>query len=1787
MKSTWLNLATLRDTSPHQKRPARSVRELLLNPTARLSRRQMLGFGLSGATALSVMSPGFKAMAGTASGPFEVAGDSRRVALTLGGEERFVIDTSRFTGKPQLTVTREDRLIRIELENARWPGTDIPADMVCEIKSTLLGRTLTIRMHLGSFAATLPLEHWLNGRRAASSVVHTDARICTLGTKGRLGVVGTAEAAFYSDWSLRFNGDGFVRMDGFGSEILSDALTLSLSDVGDGSLMSNPPASRTMMSFPRGAHNWPIEPATGEASHWNVVARESPFDVIHVETAETRNGKSRRSILAESNSDETRLWVAPASGMVGSLGETFKLPLRRARYAVAFEGTGHETALVAGYGSRPVWLHSRHGSLLVGDSNEGRQFEMLTRNGAIGSVVCSPSLLMTYIPPIDSHNVIIEPVAAEPGEHVEITSFDSSKLAGTSLGTKSPGIDTLAGEQLALVPPPPPPDSLRRVVTFDRFRPDDPPLYKLARPKLSVVRPEDLLVLNFEFVNLDLDSSGPKPKLVRRSGATPLIVVHFPPQNIAEQALFEADPDVPSANTSTQSSATDKPPADPDTGKKGSSTSDKPSSFPPPVASRISGPSRLVFRMPSSETSIDYSLQALLTACNEYPLNVAPTALEPGPEEQKRLVILNHIQIPNDILLNTDGLSGDVASMKNVRVKMTARTGISHTEQLIRASRTQIKVQTAVNTMKMQAEQPWKSPKAVLVDPSIVAVLKPKIVKPTKDHTAIESPFRLIISPNKYGAFTHAIEPVAGSSGRVELWHTRLIARGNGIDPSEPRYMTIRAIWARDQSTFEKPGFDAQNPQLNPPHSITDPFRMTLDSFDRFNVVHLTSNYYLKNPPPQASIDYKPVPVSVNRLMLSALGSWMDVRGAWDKLPRYLSVEEWKHRATMGRDHYVKVVYAGFLFPYGHRASLIKITERKIFNDGPSGPIAFLFQRMFIVVREPEKSFRNTDLVVDEPLPADEGKPGAKSSKRSVDLEFPFTSVKIKTLITPNLDRPDDSDIQSLQQSCFWPEVGHKDFLFHVVAEDVDGRSHEYTTPMAFIGKEITDDDSKRSVILDLAARFEKGKLDNGESNDQAEQRRTRPMNGQKIVFAEYSKPGDTTFETKSITFGAEVPQQSLYNAIPWNRPRFFPVMRKGDLVIPSIKQMAGTDKPGGVEFSPIYIEHAFAKAQNQGEVLFNMIAGKEVELNFSKQGQKSGALVAPNMNITGLSRVMGPVGGDPKKIAGGEFDPVDFFSGLLSDLSPKIFGVISLWDIVGPLASDLINKLDLVPKFVSETLDKVEAFLTRLEELKNTADRLVSYADPNKVLVPANNIKNKLTEIADTAFLIIDPSNGDIAKFFQGDLDPATVDGKLATLQTHIEALATKMGELSGLLDVPTAGVADGEIKQLRSILKDVQGVLGKIDDFLDGVRSFIGMIPTELPKQLTVKFEWKPEINSWGLSPGHPIFVAKEGSKKASLVIGVRATVKTDGSAPPEAEVYCSLENFVIDLIAPVSLIALHFKQIKFSANTGLKTDISVDLTNIEFVGPLSFVETIKKIIPLDGFSDPPAIDVSEKGIQASFSLPIPSVAVGVLSIQNISLGCGFSVPFIGDPLSVYFNFCTKESPFLLTVMMFGGGGFFTITLDPAGIQSFEAAFEFGASLSVDFGVASGGVEVMAGLYFKMTLIDGKENALLKGYLRIRGWVDVLGGIISASIELNMEISYESASGKCIGRASLIIEINVFIFSGHVEISCEKKFAGSNSDPSFCEVMGKAQLVSPIPGNPDNTVEVFPWKDYCESFA
>ena len=81
---------------------------------------------------------------------------------------------------------------------------------------------------------------------------------------------------------------------------------------------------------------------------------------------------------------------------------------------------------------------------------------------------------------------------------------------------------------------------------------------------------------------------------------------------------------------------------------------------------------------------------------------------------------------------------------------------------------------------------------------------------------------------------------------------------------------------------------------------------------------------------------------------------------------------------------------------------------------------------------------------------------------------------------------------------------------------------------------------------------------------------------------------------------------------------------------------------------------------------------------------------------------------------------------------------------------------------------------------------------------------------------------------------------------------------------------------------------------------------------------------------------------------------------------------------------------------------------------------------------------------------------------------------------------------------------------------------------------------------------------------------------GLISASIELYLELTYEFDTGKMVGRAQLTIKVEVFCFSG----------LGDDRGRAPVRRLGRAIRASPRrDGAPDGTSPA--WSEYCLAFA
>ncbi len=864
---------------------------------------------------------------------------------------------------------------------------------------------------------------------------------------------------------------------------------------------------------------------------------------------------------------------------------------------------------------------------------------------------------------------------------------------------------------------------------------------------------------------------------------------------------------------------------------------------------------------------------------------------------------------------------------------------------------------------------------------------------PTVTETAIEMPYFLILSPDILAAFAHATSPVTHANV-TELWHTRLASRGAGggaVETSSPK--PIQAVWARD-SQFAPHG---TNTQAGPFGAPADAHSLTPE--ERNQIVRLTSDHTLTSGRQPALAD---------RMMLSALGGWLDATGTWQP-PAGLSLTNWRHIAHMGRDSYVRTVKLGFLAPFGHRAVRVKITERRFRADANGNLAAYLFYKVFIIVREPVKNFGS------------DAAPGQPNDGR----EFPFRSVRILTQTTPTLKDPvppGESELLHVPRSA----VDSSPVEFSLIATDWVGQETAITTPVTWV---------ERGHAYS-AVGLERLKTSYSGQNTKDSPMRKRPAHGQRIAFAPERERGDTSFDVGSLTWKAvdRAPGQSLFGLALVQQYPLYPAIEEAGLTLAAAEQAAGQSLGESVmKIAKPFVDHGFDELEefgedfaNFGEAFLEKVPGAQQLLDFAKDTSRTGGLATPNLTISGLTRRLGPVGGAIDQIATGKFDPFDYL-----DPAAKLLGNLKLGDVL-------------------KVLDKLEGVLS--SPLIQTTI-LPEQPPPPALPVPPTSIKTVL------------------------DWKP-----QLQPDQLHI-------------FDPGTEGTLHLRAESLADLLNPDKSTFSVVGD----------------------------------------------------------------------------LRNFTINLIGDETslFLRLHVKRLKFTAGKDAKPDLDFVLGDIEFDGVLKFVEELRNF--LSTFGKKYGIVVTPQGVSASLSLPIPSIGVGVFSINNITLGIGGIVPFNGDAARFRFNFCTRENPFKLTVAMFGGGGFFGIECGTDSSVMLEVALEFGAAVAFDIGVASGGVEIMAGIYMKIEEIPGPapDSASLTGYLRMGGELGILG-IIRISMELYLGFTYEFPPiDKCVGRATFHLEVEILIFSFSISAEIERRFGGEN-DPTF------AQFMTPSD-----------WTEYCEAYA
>ncbi|MFJ3309605.1 hypothetical protein ACIPSA_42610 [Streptomyces sp. NPDC086549] len=409
--------------------------------------------------------------------------------------------------------------------------------------------------------------------------------------------------------------------------------------------------------------------------------------------------------------------------------------------------------------------------------------------------------------------------------------------------------------------------------------------------------------------------------------------------------------------------------------------------------------------------------------------------------------------------------------------------------------------------------------------------------------------------------------------------------------------------------------------------------------------------------------------------------------------------------------------------------------------------------------------------------------------------------------------------------------------------------------------------------------------------------------------------------------------------------------------------------------------------------------------------------------------------------------------------------------------------------------------------------------------------------------------------------------------------------GEVVDALPVETIRAAFGGAKLLgfidlgrflKSIAKDSFDTLRQLGDdhqIEEILRAPGGLLPVPVLRIRDLADGQSKELRYVWKTPLAPPDDGKTDildATHAALTLDARTVRSKD--AVDQATVQGALTNFAL---AFAGIARVEIADLRFRTGTGTKPDVTAAGLELKFSGALEFINTLRSALPADGFGAGAFVDVQPTGVRAGYKLALPSLAVGVLTLSNVSLAAELAIPFDGKPVLFRFSVSEREHPFNVTVSLFGGGGYFAMRVGAGGVEQIEGAIEFGGSASLNLGVASGGVSVMAGILFTYEAGDEFHAAAvsLSGYLRCNGFLTVLG-IVTVSVEFYLQLAYEkhpdTHESVVRGRGIITVSVRIAFFSKSVDLELERSFSGAPGDPTFADCV--------LPSH---------WQEYCQAFA
>lgn len=1277
--------------------------------------------------------------------------DGGRAVFFLDGDPRWTIDPSAFSGHPNLKILRNSAAeIVISLDGARYPGTQISADMLCCVRRGPGAWILKLDMPAYDWSGSTDLISWLEGRPIRFAMGSTlslfeDDLPFTVNLYG-------GHTELNASWALDFDASTLafplaparMRAARTTLRLASDNLHPLLGVPGKGS----------SVSILRSAHIWRPESELLKRYGWKLDGTE-PFDFLQLDALESPvRGGLISAVFTPAHQGPLHLDIPGALQHLD--GSAFSLSLERPAYAIVADGKGSLEATF----SAPL----RTESIAVAQSRALRFADKVT---------LTTDLLNSDVP--DTLDTGLRQIYCEQFSSDEDTIFDflvSGNHGELTSCTGSMPLDDVT---------------------------------------LRVTRPQDFLHLDFTFANAKLEFRSNLPYIVSQDGQQAIMIVHFPPQHKLEETFEEDDlglPDGPAPvrpvettlsgptrlafdltvdsrglaltvqNLLAWSNYTMRAPGDftslpvPQQNDEHETTIE----IPTRIFLKSVEPGKTMWNHASSadqdaspqlwHTELQAQAVHLLSAARS---NNVVTLKFPGPHTWKAgqtIGILDPVDFAGAFVIKSvDAIQNTLTFEQNGRDVQTSPIDVSIANRFVAYSAADYAPPVTsfswsvspvgqpgpgITTITFAAPVTFQPGDVINVSdtgltpqsccgpipaPSTDGILGVFLIEAVQSNNlTYRSAKNANPHPNLMVSMLNAqaLSSATGTMGESSVTVTTQIA--NSIRIGEIVYifgtnnksvdglnLTVAAVFGDGFSlTLNLPS--PLTSALGSSTGLVVPVKLyPISQDDRRQIIDLDQQ-------PQ-----EPRPLAIEQLILSAIGSWTIFEGNFDPLAastatqRY-DVQKIVYRVAQARDYYVEVDYKGYYWPFGHNATLLKVTKRTFYsvkqNLNPQQNICYLRTQFFCALLEKTR-------VINTVVP--------------YGLELPFIQVDIDTEITPALyENPAPPPtvprtFSACNQDFFWPSISTdpndptkvQPFSFSMHGYDPADPSNPvpFSMPLIFVSSAIgavTGAIGSPAVCpvnplpASLCAVLK-------EYTDPARTAlRTADFGGQSVHFATSLQTGDTEQNVGTMTFTCKL----LNGSDPYDNPSsysnlgedpiaFRPILDYANIDVAAVNVFSGKAAASltravstsaslvKVVYPDVYIYNAFGDNTHPNPTQIYLEIKDDASLQFP--GPQGGGMATPSAKMTGLSRNLGNTANVPAPQptpADNQFDPTQVFGNILNS---TLLGCIKLSDVIA-IVGDIGSNLGLLPSLNLNPVFQVATAV--LNEIKQIQTDIIAVRD-------------------------------------------------------------------------------------------------------------------------------------------------------------------------------------------------------------------------------------------------------------------------------------------------------------------------------------------------------------------------------------------------------------------------------------------------------------------------------------------